>query len=199
MHYVLKGAVLGFLIAAPVGPIGLLCINRTLRSGRLAGFASGIGAATADTIYACIAAFGLKTVIGAFTAAALPFHIAGAVFLCYLGLSNLRSRGESREYAVKRASIAGMYGSTVLLTLLNPATIFSFLALFSVSLKSGTLIVNGATLLTVGAFIGSAAWWLMLSTGVGAARKMMSATIVSAINKLSAISLIGFALFVLIT
>src|SRR5262249_7336872 len=88
----LRGAALGLAIAAPVGPIGVLCIRRTLADGRLNGFVSGLGAATADAAYGAIAAFGLTLVSSLLLGARMWVHLVGALFLCVLGVRTALAR-----------------------------------------------------------------------------------------------------------
>jgi threonine/homoserine/homoserine lactone efflux protein len=197
VHDVLKGAFLGFLLAAPVGPIGLLCITRTLRSGWLAGFVSGMGAATADTFYACVAAFGIKTIISAFSAVSQPLHLVGAAFLCYLGYVNLTSRKAPPANATPGLAA---YASTVALTLVNPATIFSFMAIFAAAMGPGSSGgTPGALLLTGGVFVGSTLWWLLLASLAGAARTVLAAPAIALISRISGGVLIGFAVWVVMS
>ena len=128
----LRGLVIGFSIAAPVGPIGILCIRRTLADGRASGFLSGLGAATADALYGCVAGFGL-TVVSAFLVDQRTWiQLIGGVFLLALGVRTLRSRpAERAAQASAGRGLAGSYLSTLLLTLTNPMTIISFAGIFA--------------------------------------------------------------------
>ncbi|HEU4334886.1 MAG TPA: LysE family transporter, partial [Candidatus Eisenbacteria bacterium] len=132
----LRGAVLGFCIAAPVGPIGILCIRRTLAESRASGFASGLGAATADAVYGVVAAFGITIVSEALMKGRLWFAVAGGLFLCWLGWRTLAARPPEMAPAGSpglgpRPSLWGAWGSTFLLTITNPMTILSFAAVFA--------------------------------------------------------------------
>jgi threonine/homoserine/homoserine lactone efflux protein len=195
--FLLKGAVLGFLIAAPVGPIGLLCITRTLRSGWAAGFASGLGAATADAAYGAVAALGIRVVISALSAATFPFHLASAGVLCLLGVQILRSHPRADAPSGGSVNIYAAYGSTLLLTILNPATILSFLALFG-TIAGVTLSTKNALELVAGVFFGSSFWWLALTTILRASRKAISTGVIHAINATSGLLLIAFGAYALI-
>ncbi|HEX5679515.1 MAG TPA: LysE family transporter, partial [Desulfobacterales bacterium] len=128
----LRGLVIGFSIAAPVGPIGILCIRRTLAEGRASGFLSGLGAATADALYGCVAGFGL-TVVSAFLVDQRAWiQLVGGVFLLALGVRTLRSKpAERAAQAAAGRGLAGSYLSTLLLTLTNPMTIISFAGIFA--------------------------------------------------------------------
>ncbi|HET7535420.1 MAG TPA: LysE family transporter, partial [Candidatus Didemnitutus sp.] len=161
----LKGLILGFSIAAPVGPIGLLCIQRTLARGRVHGFVSGLGAATADTLYGLVAALGLSAVIQFLTDFQSWLQLGGGAFLVWLGWQTLRSAGQTRVAATADAdaSLLHAFSTVFALTLANPATIALFFAVFA-ALGIGTAQdKSSALLLVTGVFLGSATWWLMLS------------------------------------
>jgi threonine/homoserine/homoserine lactone efflux protein len=165
---VLKGLVLGLSIAAPVGPIGLLCIRRTLRSGMASGFASGLGAATADTLFGCVAAAGLAAVSGFLVQQQTPLRLVGGAFLCYLGASTALSRPALTEPKMTVAGLARDYVSTLGYTLTNPMTIIVFTALLA---TVGSVASRGdAAALILGVFLGSGLWWLFLSTLVSLVR-----------------------------
>ncbi len=165
----IKGVLLGFSIAAPVGPIGLLCIRRTLAQGRRAGFLSGLGAASADALYGSLAAFGLTAVYTALSGVQFWLQLFGACFLLWLGWQTFRTPPAVQAApAGQRGGLAGVYVSTFLLTLSNPMTILSFLAVFSGAglATSSTQGWQGALALVLGVFCGSSLWWLLLSGGV---------------------------------
>ena len=201
MELLLRGLALGFAIAAPVGPIGVLCIRRTLADGRLIGFVSGLGAATADAFYGAVAAFGLTVVADLLAGQRIWVRLFGGVFLCVLGLRTLLRRPMARPTRTTtgvRRGIAGAYGSTLALTLTNPATILSFAAIFA-GLGVGAASAGsasgyaGAGLLVLGVFLGSALWWLILSGGVGLLRARFDARAMRAVNIGSGLMLLGFA------
>ncbi|HXY62218.1 MAG TPA: LysE family transporter [Nitrospirota bacterium] len=164
LNVLLKGFVIGFVIAAPVGPIGILCARRTLMHGRRAGFFSGMGAASADTIYGFIAAFGLTVVSDFLVDHQIFLRLMGGTILCILGIRTLfiPPKGE-REIPKSITKYAGMFTSTFLLTLTNPMTIFSFAAVFAgfgLARTMGSITVAGT--LVLGVFLGSGLWWLFL-------------------------------------
>jgi threonine/homoserine/homoserine lactone efflux protein len=186
--------ILGFAIAAPVGPIGVLCIRRSLAEGRALGFASGLGAATADAVYGAFAGFGLTVVTSFLVNQQTWLRPVGGAFLCYLGIRTLLARpaGEKTAVREKRGGLLGAYASTFLLTLTNPMTILSFAAVFAgMGAGAGG---NGAStaLLVLGVFLGSALWWLLLSAGAGlflgkvGSRGMRAVNLVSGVLILSA-------------
>ncbi len=181
-EFFLKGLIIGFSIAAPVGPIGVLCIQRTLSEGRATGFASGLGAATADAAYGFVAAFGLTFISSFLVAEQLWLRLVGGAFLLWLGIRSFRAQPAdpsadeaNTKRTATRGTIAAAYGSTVVLTLANPATILSFVAVFaSLGVGAGTgesqASYDLAAILVLGVFLGSALWWLILSGVAGVFR-----------------------------
>jgi threonine/homoserine/homoserine lactone efflux protein len=196
----LKGVVLGFSIAAPLGPIGVLCIRRTLADGRATGFVSGLGAATADTFYGGVAAFGLTAISGLLTQQQGIIRLVGGVFLLYLGLRTLLAKPATQAASVRRGGLLGAYGSTVILTLTNPTTILSFIAIFAgLGVASGAGGFGSAGLLVLGVFCGSALWWLILSSGVSLVRARITPRVLRWVNIVSGTLLIGFGLLALLS
>lgn len=181
----LRGLVVGFGIAAPVGPIGLLCIQRTLASGRLSGLASGLGAASADAVYGFFAAFGLTLVTAVLVEYRLWMGLAGGLFLLYLGVRTfLRAPASGAVQAGASGSLLRDYASTFLLTLTNPMTVLSFVAIFAgagLAVQAGSPVP--AALMVVGVFLGSAAWWLVLSGLVSLARTRINGRALHWINR----------------
>ena len=191
----LRGLIIGFSIAAPVGPIGILCIRRTLAEGRASGFLSGLGAATADALYGCVAGFGLTVISGFLVDQRFYIQLIGGLFLLALGIKTLRSAPAERAAAASGTGLAASYASTLLLTLTNPMTILSFAAIFAalgVADTGGDL--SAAALLVLGVFIGSAAWWLILSGGVGLMREKLSSGVLRWTNRLSGVILVAFGI-----
>lgn len=189
----LRGLVIGFSIAAPVGPIGILCIRRTLADGRASGFLSGLGAATADALYGCVAGFGLTVISSFLVDQRFWIQLVGGVFLLALGVKTLRSAPAERPATASGTGLAGSYLSTLFLTLTNPMTIISFAGIFAalgVAETGGDL--SAAAWLVLGVFIGSAAWWLVLSGGVGLMRERLSAGILRWTNRVSGVVLVIF-------
>ena len=181
-----KGIAAGFAIAAPVGPIGLLCIRRTLASGRLAGFLSGMGAAAADFIYGLIAAAGLG-VLNAWLSA------AGALFLVVLGVRIWRDEPSADAAPARKGGLAAGFGSTFLLTLTNPLTIVSFVGLMA-GLGAAATTRSAPFVLAAGVFIGSAAWWLALTGATSLVRHRLSPLSLRWVNRSAASVLIAFGL-----
>jgi threonine/homoserine/homoserine lactone efflux protein len=190
----LKGIMLGFLIAAPVGPIGLLCINRTINKGRLSGFLSGLGAATADACYGAVAAFGLVVVSGFLSDHQFFLRLVGGIFLLYLGADAFFS--EPQEAAREGRGSASDYLSTLFLTLMNPMTILSFVALFASTSFALSGSIVSATVLTAGVFLGSVLWWFILSFGIAWIQSRYNFPF-RIVNHISGFAIMGFALFLL--
>jgi threonine/homoserine/homoserine lactone efflux protein len=196
----LKGLAIGFSIAAPVGPIGLLCIRRSLSDGMVAGLATGMGAATADAVYGCIAGFGLTAISNLLVRQSFWFGLFGGGFLCYLGFRNLTNKPAIEAAEASEKGLISAYTSTFVLTLANPLTILSFAAVFA-GFGLGT--TTGADfwaagMLVGGVFSGSALWWLLLSGGVGVVRAKVGAPVMRWINWFSGILIIGFGLYAIV-
>jgi threonine/homoserine/homoserine lactone efflux protein len=196
-RFLTKGMVIGFSIAAPVGPIGVLCIRRSLADGSRAGLAAGLGAATADAAYGSVAAFGLTVISGALVRRQFWLALVGGSFLCYLGLRTFISKPAEHAATAPVDSLLATYFSTVLLTLTNPATILSFAAVFAGFGLGVAADYAGACALVLGVFLGSALWWLILSGGVGLLRSRVTTDWMVAINRFSGALLLGFGFFAL--
>lgn len=159
-----KGIVLGFSIAAPVGPIGVLCMRRTLGSGMLHGFLSGMGAATADGLYGCLAAFGVTAISNLLLEEQSLIRLVGGLFLLYVGISTFRAIPEGSGTGESGKGLLRAYVTAFLLTITNPMTILSFGAVFAglgIGASRGNSVLAG--LMVSGVVAGSALWWLTLS------------------------------------
>jgi threonine/homoserine/homoserine lactone efflux protein len=193
-----RGLLIGFAIAAPVGAIGVLCIRRTLAYGRLTGFVSGLGAATADALYGAVAALGLTSLSAALIAHQDSVRLVGGLFLCYLGVRTALAAPATAGAAGERRGLLAAYGSTLALTLTNPSTILSFAAVFAgLGLADAAGDRGAAGLLVLGVFLGSAFWWLLLSGGVGLFRQALTPERLRWVNRISGVLLIGFGLLAL--
>ena len=181
-----KGLMVGISIAAPVGPIGLLCIQRTLVQGRIFGLVSGIGAASADALYGIIAGFGLNVITNFLIGQQLWIQLIGGLFLCYLGIKTLMSKPQYSLANAHGKSIFGAYLSVFFLTLTNPMTILSFIAIFAgLGISSPQSNTVSAFTLVFGVFSGSTLWWVLLSSGVGLFKNRINAKTLSFINRVS--------------
>ena len=195
-----KGLVIGFSIAAPVGPIGVLCIRRTLADGRMSGFVSGTGAATADALYGCIAGFGVTYISGFLIGQQFWFRLIGALFLGYLGVKTFFSKPAEASSKAEGKGLAGAYASTLFLTLTNPVTILAFAAIFAgLGLGNSAGSYTAGMFLVLGVFLGSAAWWLFLSTGVGLFRAWFNGPRLRWVNRLSGVIIGGFGFLALLS
>jgi threonine/homoserine/homoserine lactone efflux protein len=187
----LRGFALGFAIAASPGPIFFLCLRRTLLRGRLYGFVSGLGVATADGLYAAIAAFGFAVVVSAVAGGRKPFALIGGAVLIVLGLRILFERRETPidARAQSRAGLAWAYVSTLGLTITNPATIISFAALAATVNLGGAGGPARPAALVGGVLLGSAAWWCALAIGASLLRARLTPAVIRAVNTFSGLAI----------
>ena len=191
---IVRGVVIGFSIAAPVGPIGVLCIRRTLADGKASGLLTGLGAATADAVYGAIAALGLTALTDALVGGQVWIRLIGGAFLLYLGARTFLAKPADRAAAASgRAGLLGAFASTFVLTLTNPMTILSFVAVFA-ALGLGTTHPDPASAagLVLGVFVGSALWWLTLSGAVSLFRSRFDERGLRWVNRLSGAIIAGF-------
>lgn len=193
-----RGLAVGFAIAAPVGPIGVLCIRRTLAYGRLAGLLSGLGAATADAIYGVVAGFGLTLISAILVEQIFWFRLIGGIFLIYLGVRTFISKPTETAAPIQAQGLWKVYASTIFLTLTNPATILAFGFIFA---GLGLAAAGGdratAIWLVLGVFLGSAAWWVLLSSGVSLLQTRLTARHLRWLNRGSGIVLTAFGIVAL--
>lgn len=193
-----KGLVLGFSIAAPVGPIGVLCIRRTLAEGRLHGLISGLGAATADGFYGLVAGFGLTMLSGLLVEQQKWLALLGGLYLLYLGIKTLRAKPGEQAASDGSSTLWGAYFSTLVLTLTNPVTILSFVAIFAgLGMVAGSYMA--AASLVAGVFLGSAAWWLTLSGGISLLRNRVTPQTLVWINRVAGAVLLVYGVIALIS
>jgi threonine/homoserine/homoserine lactone efflux protein len=185
--FLLKGIAVGFVIAVPVGPVGVLCVRRTIFEGRLFGFLSGLGAASADTIFGIIAGFGLTVVSDLLLDYQGWLRMAGGVFLLYVGVSALRKRIEHIEKPEKSAeNLLSAYLSTFALTITNPVTILAFLGIFAgVGFTGAEATLGRAAVLVAGVLLGSLIWWLGISLVAGLFRKSFDERHLVLLNRIS--------------
>ena len=197
LAFLIKGVIIGFSLAAPVGPIGLLCIRRSLADGRIVGLFTGLGAATADATYGAIAAFGLTAISGFLVAQRVWLGLFGGAFLCFLGVRTFTAALASTEAQDRSSGLAGAYASTFVLTLTNPITILSFIPVFAglgLGLARDTA---SAAAVVAGVFAGSALWWLLLSHGVALFRHRLGNNWMRSVNRLSGTMIFAFGLYAL--
>jgi threonine/homoserine/homoserine lactone efflux protein len=195
-QYLLLGIVLGLSIAAPVGPIGILVIRRTLACGRRSGFATGLGAATADGLYAVVAASGLTVIGGLLAGHIAMIRVLGGFFLVFLGIGIFLSQPAEGPGAGDNRSLPSDYATALLLTLTNPATLLSFTGIFA---AFGTGHAGGdaptATLMVAGIAAGSVLWWLVLVGGIAAIGSRCGTGTLRLANRVSGTVLAAFGVF----
>ncbi|MCA1669883.1 MAG: LysE family translocator [Thermomicrobia bacterium] len=200
VRFLLRGMIFGLSVAAPVGPMGVLCIRRTLADGRIAGLVTGLGTATADACYGAVAAFGLTFVSSFLVHQQFWLRLIGGAFLCYLGLTTFLSKPAERPAAMGRSGLRNAYLTTFGLTLTNPLTILTFTAIFA---GIGVGEINGAygsaALLVFGVFLGSALWWLTLSGGTGLLRTKLTPARLVWVNRMSGGVIAAFGVLALVS
>jgi len=200
IELLLKGFLIGISIAAPVGPIGVLCIKRTLAEGKLSGLCSGLGAATADAFYGMVAAFGLTAISNFLVGNQFWLRLIGGMFLCYLGIKTFLSKPAEEVAHLDSKGLLRNYTSTVFLTITNPMTIISFAAVFAgVGLVTNQSDYLSPFILVLGVFIGSGVWWLVLSTLVNLFRNRFNTKGLIWINWVSGLIILAFGLIALVS
>ncbi|MCF8448212.1 MAG: LysE family translocator, partial [Bacteroidia bacterium] len=183
---------------APVGPIGVLTIKRTLTEGRISGFVTGMGAAMADAVYGSIAGFGLTAISSILLTQEFWMKLIGGLFLLFLGIKSFLTKPASNAANVNSKGLFNNFISTFFLTVTNPATILSFLAIFAgLGLGTTKTDYSSSLALVFGVFIGSALWWLILSSLVSFFQSKITPNRLIWINRLSGLIIISFGLFAL--
>jgi threonine/homoserine/homoserine lactone efflux protein len=196
-----KGGLAGFIIAAPVGPVGILCLQRTLSQGRLNGLMAGLGAAVADAFYGCVAAFGLSLISHWLQEHELMFRCGGGLFLCFMAWKMLRAAihpppQQTLEEPIRNSGIVAGFVSTFFLTVTNPITIVAFLGVFAFfGIGAFGLSNQMAIWLVLGVFIGSSIWWLSLAVLAGAFRHRLGLGEMRWVNGFSGLLMLGFGLY----
>ena len=191
----LKGILIGFSIAMPVGPIGLLCIRNSLTWGMRHGFVTGMGAATADMFYGAIAGFGVAALTSFLISYKTILQIVGGIFLIYLGIKTALNKFSSSQEIKSPDQLWKVFLTTFFLTLTNPMTILSFVAIYAslgIVMEEGSYL--SAALITLGVFIGSALWWIILSFGAGTFKNKLTSDNSVWMNRLSGAVLVLFGI-----
>jgi len=202
LSFFIRGLLIGLSIAATVGPMSVLCIQRTLNKGQLYGLVSGLGIATADGAYGSIAAFGLTLITNFLIHEQIWIRLIGGLFLMYLGVKTIFSKPPQRAAVLntKTNSYLGAYASTFLLTLTNPLTILSFAAIFAgIGVGSASKSFFSAAAVVIGVFSGSTLWWIILTSGISLLRKKMNSQWLLWINRISGAIITLFGLVALLT
>jgi threonine/homoserine/homoserine lactone efflux protein len=183
----LKGIVIGFVMAVPIGPIGIMCIRKTLTEGRIRGLIIGLGAATADLLYSCIAAFGFTALSGMITTERFWIRLTGGMLLLFLGLRTFRAKPTDPKFHIHTSGILGSYFYTVFLTLTNPLTIFVFIAVFAALGLDNEVKIFSGTVLVTGVFLGSCLWFLLLNSCVRLLKNKLDLTGLRWVNRIAGI------------
>jgi threonine/homoserine/homoserine lactone efflux protein len=200
LRFFIEGVIIGFVVAVPVGPLGLLCINRALSTGPVYGLSSGLGVATADAIAAGIAVLGLTLVSGFLIDHQLWLRLIGGIFLCYLGFKIYITAPVEQPPVNDVNGLLGAYATTFFLTFSNPLTILSFVAIYAgwgVESLSGNYFLAGV--LMIGVFAGSSLWWVVLTVGLAAFRDRFSTRILRWIHRVSGTVIAGFGAVILLS
>ena len=195
--FFLKGIAIGFIMAIPIGPIGIMCIRKTLTEGRLSGLIIGLGAATADLFYGCVAAFGLTVISDTLTDQRIWIRIAGGALLFFLGVKTFRAHPKDPKLKTTGSGRLRSYLTVVFLTLTNPLTIFAFIAVFAAFGLGDGLSFFSAAILVAGVFVGSSLWFLLLSSGTILFRKKLDLVGLKWVNKIAGILIIISGLIVI--
>jgi len=199
-YLITQGVLIGFVVAVPVGPLGILCINRALAAGALCGLFSGLGVATADALAASVAALGISFVSGFLTKHQIVLRLAGGVFLCYLGAQIYRTKPKPAAVPSNVNGLVNAYATTFILTFSNPVTILSFIAIYAgwhVPSLQGRYFA--AALLALGVLIGSALWWVGLFIGMTAFREKFSLDALAWVHRVSGALMVGFGIVILLS
>jgi threonine/homoserine/homoserine lactone efflux protein len=200
IYLFIEGILIGLVVAVPVGPLGLLCINRSLMMGPVCGFFSGLGVATADALAAGIAALGISLISGLLVQHQLALRLVGGIFLCYLGYKIYRTEPAAQAPVNNVNGLFGAYMTTFLLTFSNPVTILSFVAIYAgwhVPSLHGRYIA--AALLTGGVFTGSVLWWVGLFIALTAFHHRFNLRFILWVHRVSGAVIAGFGVVVLLS
>jgi len=186
----LKGIIIGFAMAVPIGPIGIICIRKTLTEGRVRGLIIGLGAATADLLYGSVAAFGLTVISDTLLSHRIWIRLVGGALLLFLGIRTFLARPKDPKFQIQDGGRLRSYFTTVFLTLTNPLTIFAFLAVFAALGLGNGLSFFAASVLVAGVFAGSFLWFLSLSSGATLFRNKLDVIGLGWVNKIAGILII---------
>jgi len=190
LTFFLKGIAIGFFMAIPIGPIGIMCIRKTLTDGRLSGLIIGLGAATADLFYGCVAAFGLTVISDTLNSQRIWIRLLGGALLFFLGIKTFRAQPKDPKLKISGSGRLRSYFTVVVLTLTNPITIFAFIAVFAAFGLGDGLRFFSAEVLVAGVFIGSCLWFFLLTSGTILFRKKLDLVGLKWVNKIAGILII---------
>jgi|ERR1041385_3075033 threonine/homoserine/homoserine lactone efflux protein len=196
--FLLKGLIIGFAMAVPIGPLGVMCIRKTLAEGHSRGLIIGFAAATADSVYGSIAAFGLTFISDVIASQHFWVSVCGGSLLLFLGVRTLRAKRKNPIIPFDNKGLLRSYVSAFLVALTNPVTIFAFIAVFAAFGLGHRLTVISAVTLVLGVFAGSCLWFLTLGYIATLFRKKLDSDGLRWVNRISGalIILSGLAAFV---
>jgi threonine/homoserine/homoserine lactone efflux protein len=198
----IKGIITGLLVSVPLGPIGILVIQRTLNKGRMSGFVSGLGATAADTIFALIAGLGLSIIINFIRDRQVFFQIAGGLFVIYIGLRIFYTNPVKtlKLQRMNKTMLSQDFVSVFLLTISNPMAIFIFLAIMAaINIGGDQLNFFELSVLLAGVFTGAAVWWFILSSIANRFRKRIRLRSIWWMNKITGTVVFIFGIAVLVS
>jgi len=200
VYLLIEGVLIGIMIAVPVGPLGLLCINRALATGALCGLVSGLGVASADALVAGIVALGISLISGFLLDHQFVLRLVGGVLLCCLGVKIYTTKPKQGPPPRNVNGLFGTYATTFLLTLSNPVTVLQFIAIYAgwgVTSLSGHYFA--AAILTLGVFTGSACWWIALFVGLTMFHHKFTLEVVGWIHRISGAVIAGAGFIILLS
>jgi len=190
LKLLVEGIIIGFAMAVPIGPIGIICIRKTLTEGRMRGLIIGLGAATADMLYGSIAAFGLTVISDTLLSQRIWIRLVGGALLLYLGVRTFRARPKDPKIDIQSSGRLRSYFTTIFLTFTNPLTVFAFIAVFAALGLGNGLSLISASLLVAGVFTGSFLWFFSLSSGATLFRKKLDVIGLRWVNKIAGLLII---------
>lgn len=196
---VLKGLVIGFVIAVPAGPVAMMCVHRSIEEGHLRGIATGIGAALGDTVFGALAALGIGYVSEVIANEQVSLRLGAGVVLCVLGAVTFLRRPRFGVFVEDHISLISAFAGGFALTLANPITILAFLAVFS-ALGVNELIATraDAAALIFGLLVGATAWWMALAGGSSLFRDRFSEKGLVTVTRVSGLVIVGFGVAALV-
>jgi threonine/homoserine/homoserine lactone efflux protein len=197
--YLFKGLIIGFAMAVPIGPIGILCIRKTLAEGHSRGLIIGLGAATADAFYAGLAAFGLTFVSGVISSQHVWLSLVGGGILVFLGIRTFRAKRKDSIIPFDTKGLLGSYVSAFVIALTNPLTIFAFVAAFAAFGLGHVLTIISASILVLGVFAGACLWFVTLSFVATRFRKQLNSGGLRWVNRISGVLIMVSAVAVFVS
>lgn len=190
LKLLVEGIIIGFAMAVPIGPIGIICIRKTLTEGRMRGLIIGLGAATADMLYGSIAAFGLTVISDTLLSQRIWIRLIGGALLLFLGVRTFRAQPKDPNLQIQNSGRFRSYFTTIFLTFTNPLTVFAFIAVFAALGLGNGLSFLSASVLVAGVFTGSFLWFLSLSSGATFFRRKLDMVGMRWVNKIAGILII---------